>query len=373
MGRSEPDPPEDLAAAPDVAAAGGGSTAPSDTAPPSAAAPASAAPPAPAARGLDEPGTVLLVDSLVGDINGRPIFAQKFFEPIEDRLIAASRRLSQAEFDREAMAIIGAHLGQYARNELILAEAESTLTVEQRHGLLAWLRQSEISKGGGTIEGAERRLSEQLGVGLEERVGDLRDQQLLLYLFRERIESRVVVSWHDVEREYSRRQAEFNPPSTVTLGRIRVSDPQEAARIQSDFAAGRSFAEVAISLGLPDGGRWGEPMKLGPGGMADIELADDLKPYVMNLEVGQASQPIPRGTATWWLAIIERTEPNPLGIYDPEIQQRIVLEIERRRWREEENRVIQSLTSKDIDQRLEAMARKLHLIAVLRYGGQGGG
>jgi hypothetical protein len=372
MGRDEAriDP---VAPAPPAPAAPTEATAPaSDRAQPAPDQPpapgASAAQPAvPGGRGLDEPGTVLVVDSLVGEINGRPIYADQFFTPIEDRLRAAAARSSRSAFEREAAEVIAGTLRQVALNELFLAEAEASLTAEQQQGLLAWLRELEISKGGGTRTGAESRLNQQLGVGLEERVGELRDQQLIRYLWNERIESRVIVSWWDVLREYRRRSGEFNPPASATLGRIRLTDAEQVASTTRAFAEGRGFSDVATGLGMPDGGRW-QTFKLGPEGLAGIELAEPIRRHVQGLAVGETAGPFAVGNSTWWLHLIELSAPSALGVYDPAIQHRLHLEVQNRRRVQEQVRLIQSLTSGDIDQRLALMARRLLEIAVARYG-----
>jgi len=57
-----------------------------------------------------EPGTRIIVDSLVGQVNGRPIYADTFFQPIRDQLRAIARRTTQREFLEQAQEVITQHL-----------------------------------------------------------------------------------------------------------------------------------------------------------------------------------------------------------------------------------------------------------------------
>ena len=74
---------------------------------------------------LSQPGDRALVDSLIGQINGRPIFADDILLPIEDQLIAESRKsASPDEFARRAQVIVFEWMQSFVISELFLAEKE---------------------------------------------------------------------------------------------------------------------------------------------------------------------------------------------------------------------------------------------------------
>ena len=93
---------------------------------------------------------------------GRPIFADELLEPISDQLQRESERLSAAEFMQRARSIIHERLVQVVLNELFLAEAEASLTEQQKMGLLAFLKdlqEKNIAERGGTLFGAQQKIA----------------------------------------------------------------------------------------------------------------------------------------------------------------------------------------------------------------------
>ena len=84
------------------------------------------------ALGLKKPGDRIVVDSFVGHVNGRPIYADDFLSFLEDHLIeVAAKKTGQAriiEFEE----IISDRLRRVVKNELILADAESSLSEQQQ-------------------------------------------------------------------------------------------------------------------------------------------------------------------------------------------------------------------------------------------------
>ena len=66
------------------------------------------------------------VDAMVGQVNGKPIYASTVFESIFEQLAALGRSLPRAEFRQRAGQLIEARLGQIVTDALILGEAESS-------------------------------------------------------------------------------------------------------------------------------------------------------------------------------------------------------------------------------------------------------
>jgi len=65
-----------------------------------------------------EPGETVIVDSLVGHVNGRPVFADDFLQPIEDRLLRAAEDSSGVERQQVFRAIINDWLQDVVTNPL---------------------------------------------------------------------------------------------------------------------------------------------------------------------------------------------------------------------------------------------------------------
>lgn len=314
----------------------------------------------------------VVVDSLVGQVNGRPIFANEFFAPIEDQLLAIRRQVSSREFLSQATPIITEQLRQIVLNELFLAEAEAGLTEQEQQGLFAWMRHMRdvtIAESGGSRTATRQRLAEQEGVSLDDYIASRRDMVLIQQLRRDKIEPRVIVAWRDVQREYERRWEEFNPPATLKLTRIRIpsDDEDTIAQVNDRLAAGESFAAIAQSLDQPDGESW-QSLEMGPGGIDDIALAESIKSRIAGLEVGQTSEPFELGSSTWWLHIADIEQEAGRDLYDPQVQRQLSATLRNRRFNEEMNRYINTLFEQGVYDEIETMMTRLLEIAAVRYG-----
>jgi hypothetical protein len=322
---------------------------------------------------LTQPGESVIVDSLVGQVNGRPIFADEFLEPIEDRLLQAAEQTTGPQRDAAFKMIVNAWLRDVVIDALILSEAQASLSIDQQRGLFAFLRdlqEEKIRRSGGSRAQAERALESQGEPRLDEYLQDQKNLLIVDQLRRRRIEPRVIVSWRDIEREYQRRWEEFNPPATVTLARIRLHTESQAelvSQVTARLAGGEPFAEVAEELGFPDGGVW-TTFKTGEGGITDIDATEDIKAALADLSAGETSPPFALGSATLWLHVVSVERPRMRDIYDPNVQRVLASEVRRRRSKEVWNQYIDTLLERGIYDELNEMAEELHRIALLRYG-----
>jgi hypothetical protein len=324
-----------------------------------------------------EPGDRIIVDSMVGQVNGRPIFADEFFAPIEDRLIAERRRSTAREFLPKAQEIIRLQLQSIVRNNLFLAEAESKIITgeQQQMGLRAWLLEREeqrIATYRGSEEEARQQLRER-GTSLEEAMEEEKDVTLITELFRQQISPRVIVSWRDIEREYERErwQERFNPPGRVTLARIRLSTEHEAETIElvkERLSAGEDFLAIAESIDQPNGGIW-----------QTFEVTgDDLSTTVITNALirermaelageGDTTEPFEIGSSTWWLHVAEIDRPEQKSLYDPDVQRMLANYLREVRRLEEQDRYLRTLLDETIIDELEQMEQRLLRIAMRRY------
>lgn len=331
--------------------------------------------PAPSWTPSAQPGDRLLVESLVGQVNGRPIFADRFLGEMEDELRALARRSGRREFVEGAARLITDRLQIVVLNALFLADAEASLTPEEQVGLRGWLEQTRevvtARRGGGSVERAQREIQAEAGESLDAYLERIRDSELIRKLFRERIEPRVIVSWRDVERAYERRIGEFLPPAVVSLGRIRIPSAGREAEIraitQRLHEAREPFLEVAESLG-PGQGFW-ERFPAPDGALDAIAFQDEgLTRAVRSLSaVGDVTPPIAVGPFTWWVAILEIERPEGRSLYDARVQRLLTAELQRVRRFEEQDRYSDMLLRRGIYDPRGVMAQRLLEIAVRRY------
>jgi hypothetical protein len=319
-----------------------------------------------------EPGQSWPVEGLVGQVNGRPIFAQAFLEPIEDRLIAASSLRDRVEGRRVFVDLVRLSFKDTVDSELIVAEAESKLTPEQQQGLFAWLRsfqEETIAERGGSRAAAEASLEAEESQTLEEFIQQKRDVALARRLMNERIEPRTIVSWRDIEQEYERRSAEFNPPPVLKLGRIRLdprTDAEKIAKVRAMAESGSSFSAIAAELKLPNGALW-QTFDYPADGIAGMPFTDAMKERLTGLKVDVPSAPLEQRELIVWLGIIALDRPPSRSLYDREVQLQLRAELEGRRRAIERERYLDTLRSRWVTDDIGEMERRLVEIALERY------
>ena len=325
-------------------------------------------PEGPAARVGDR----VLVDSMVGQVNGRPIFADVFFEPIADELQRAAERFDQEQFTDEVKRIVNGRVKQVVQNELVLAAVEASLSVAEQKGVFAWIRQMQgevIRQKGRSRAEAESRLLAAEGLTLDEFIEARKDYLLIRDLIRREIEPRVIVSWREVELEYERLYRKYNAPATMTVARISLNrelQPEVIAEVTERLGRGDPFDQVALDAGMP-------PDR----GNLVFELNDDGSPQLENetvrrllgrLEAGQTSPPVSLRQSTVWFHVLSIDPAWSRSLYEPKVQKEIYEALSGIRTLQEQSRYMQSLLEKGTYDDIDKMEQRLRQIAVQRYG-----
>jgi hypothetical protein len=337
-----------------------------------------APPTAPQGRSREEVASRWLVDGLVGQINGRPVFAQEFLEPLEASLMLAAANPDRLAGRREFNAVIERSFIRLVNSELVISEAESQLSPEQQEGLFAWLRslqEEEIAGRSGTRAEAQRQIEEDLGMSIDEFIQERRDRALADYLLRRKVEPRTIVSWRDVERFYRQNQAVINPPPVIRVGRISLSKLRDGSKIEEArrlFAEGKPFLEVGAALGVRDDGIWFVlPMKEEDTVAQTITGSPDLtevaKTRLMALTPGVVPAPTETASAVEWIAIIDVFAVPKRSIYDAALQLQIKGTLKGAQQQIEEARYIARLRSRWVSDDIEEILKRLLDIADARY------
>ena len=313
------------------------------------------------------------VDGLVGQINGRPVFAAEFFMPIEDRLIRMAADAGPVESQRAIISLVHERWMTFVNSELVIAEAESGMDIQMQQGLFAWLsdlEQEVTAQRGGTRFGAEQSLMEDTGLTMEEFLEQQRKLGLAGQLIRKKVEPRAIVSWRDIEQVYQADIDLYVPPSRVVMGRIILLNRRDAERIEqvkSAFAQGRSFREVAAEIGVKDDGEWrtftltDENLE----GLADLK--QEVREALVGLRLDQATVPIEGRTSTAWYSVLGFIEPPARSIFDPGVQLSIRGQLEALRYDDEERKYLESLRRRWVNDEIQKMELRLIDIALRRY------
>lgn len=315
----------------------------------------------------------VLIDAKIGDINGKPIYASTFFEPIGARLQAEADRLRPPAWERFARQIIRRELDGQIADELLRAEAFSRLSDEQRQGLRAFLvrvREDIVSQSRGSEELTRRRLLEQEGLTPEEKIRQIEELQLVRLALEDEINKRVSVSRRDIEQRYERDREKYNPPPTAVFRLISVpkSQADEVTRITTALNDGASFEELAAEqpnvFRRPDAGLYETPYEE-PFEKAEFFRAAPLNEIARELSPGRWTGPHELGSSVYFMRLEEIRQVS-ISLYEAQID--IERELTRERRQDELERYITRLVERarvaDVDQLVE----RLYDVAARRYG-----
>jgi hypothetical protein len=315
------------------------------------------------------------VDSLIGQVNGKPLYANEFLIPREDRLrrIATGSPSSPDKSYEEFRRIIYEAFDQFVNNELVISEAESTIPDEAKEGLLAWMRElqeKEIASRGGTRSEAERSIEEEFpGMTIEDFTKRQKNEALANDLMRRRVRPRAIVSWRDIERLYMRNYEVYNPPPMLRVGRIAVpkADQAKVDQVKALFAEGKTFEQVATAMSVPNDGLWRE-FKLGAQGVDGIpDIVEDLKVRIKGLKQGVVDGPVEQRAQVSWMTLFESKQAAARSIFDPRLQLLLRRQLEGERFAIEQNRYLNALRTRWIAEDLLKMRERLVDFALDRY------
>ena len=207
------------------------------------------------------------IDGLVGQINGRPIYADEFLIPIADRImrIASDPNIPRPTAIAEVEKLVALRFNDVVDSELIVAEAESSLSPEMQQGIFGWLQsiqEQTIAERGGTRATAEASIGEEFQISLDEFLEERRTVALAMNLLRKRIEPRAIVSWRDVEQEYRRRGANTTlrhscgSVGSASARPVRLSRSKRPRRSSLKAAHSRMLLRNSISPTMASGLKW---------------------------------------------------------------------------------------------------------------------
>lgn len=322
---------------------------------------------------IDVPvGVPYPIESLVGQINGRPVYAEEFLLPLEDRILRIVAENPLPEAVRSVDSLVMQRFREFVDSELIIAEAESKLDSQQQQGVLAWLKsvqEDTIADRGGTRDTASASIEEEFGVSFDEFMLQRRSIALASDLLRKRVQPRAIVSWRDIEQAYRRNYATFNPPPTLRIGRIRFSTRRETEKVEQAkalIAGGADFAAVCEAMEIPDGGAWLD-LELPPDGIAGTTLTTAVKSRLEGLEPGELSEPWVQTAFISWFAVTGIEKQPGRSIYDPSVQFGLESELSNMRLVQEQERYLGTLKDRWVSGDIDEMRRRLLAIARLRY------
>ena len=310
------------------------------------------------------------IDAMVGQVNGRAIYASRVLEPIDAQLAALGRQLPPREFEQRAQQIIGGTLEQLVADALILGEAGRRLTEQEWTGLNVMIerRREELIRkyGRGSLAVAEAALREQTGKTLEQTLQDYRQQRLVQHQLQNQLLPKINVTRRDVERYYREHETEFNPDATRTLRLIRVPDESDATQVAQQLESGASFEAIAasdINTYRPGSAGLMDPVS-GPNPFSD----ESLNEAILALEEGQHAGPTQVGNAFIFARLEDYQKPESTPLED--VQLDIEERLRQQQYRQLSADYRRRLFEEGSYNSLQRMTEELVAIAKSRYAAQ---
>lgn len=353
---------------------GGPTDPPAEVTPPEpGSVPAAPAAVASAASPVDAATDPLNIDQLVGQINGRPVYADEFFEPMDARFRREAERLRAREWVAFARKEIESALWDKLRDELLLAEFQGALSPEQRQGVFAFIddvRRDLVSGNLGSEALATKRLRESEGLGLEEKIEDVTQREFIAFQLRKAIGGRVNISARDVELYYEQNIDQFSPPPVAgfVILRVPLSDEPRLREAEAAVASSEPFEASAAKLSTwrPSDGNKAEVTLT----TRDYTTATLFGPAPLNnaaraLRPGEVTPRVDHSGDAYWIKLRAIDQKPGKSLYDAqtEIQEKLRVA----RVREEETRYFEQLFRRGSFSDVKEMTARLLAFAAERY------
>lgn len=345
-------------------------------------------PPAATAPAAVSVGAPMVIDSKVGDINGRAIYASAFLEDMGARLRAQAmefgkqtmaRKLNPVETRAEARAawedlarkIINIRLEDELETELLRAEAAASFTPEQKQGFVYFMQSVQrdlYSDNRGSRSVAGEKLSAEDGQTIDQYLKNRELRELVGFQLQRKVYRRINISWRDIQLEYDKRTELYSPPPKATFRLILPANGVTAESIESRLKAGESFATLAedpkVNSYLVDKGGVEERTFKTKQKDADLFGPPEVNAAARTLKPGEWAGPLKAGRGEAFV-MLETLEISPSDLYD--LQLKIEDALRRRTGDLARQRYIDRLKERASFTSLSEMTDALAAFAVRRY------
>lgn len=327
-------------------------------------------------------GPAVLAEAMVGQINGRPVFANEILTPLDGELRARAEEIKDEVGARRWLSLAVQRIRQRVearvQDELLLAEARARLTPEERAGLLNFLntlRDAVTARAGGSEAQAEREIVRETGeANLDEFLKVERDKALARRLADQAIEPNVRVSWRKVERTHEEMVAESanrGPTATVRIVVVNARDQELVELAQAASKDTLRFEAIARSEAnaykRESAGLESRPLDK-PFDQVTFSGSASLQSAIAKLEPGQATDPIQLSPRSPFVAIARREpdfKPTVADLEQAQIEIRTQLTSSKRR--EETQEFFRQVLGRGSYTPMDRMSQELVLLAADRY------
>jgi parvulin-like peptidyl-prolyl isomerase len=228
---------------------------PPATRPATAPAPA----PAPARTGVSS-GVAMTIGSVVCEVNGTPIYADKVLKSLSRVFAAEAKRRNEREFRKFAAAEIEKQVTLFVEEELAFAAAKKNLDAREQAAAqdrtMAW-RARQITQAGGSVERARAKAAAE-GLNFDEMVDAQNRLHMVQIYYTKRLMPRAQVRADDMRRYYNQNvdklftdvaQAQFRV-IRIDAAKTGGADParEKIENLRARATRGEDFAELARTV-----------------------------------------------------------------------------------------------------------------------------
>jgi len=209
----------------------------------------------------------VLVDAIVGSINGKPVRASEFLAPLAGTLASPLKQptITRDEWRLYAMRKIFERLNTEVEGELLVSAGMAELSPAERDNLALFVlneKRKVVAAARGSEEAADRKLRDEGRGGLAQFLNERKRELVIQRIIELKIRPRVQVSMRDVEVYHRQHPDKYDSPSQYIFRMIAV--PKDGAKnveaVGERLSAGDSFADVASSplntFNVESGGRF---------------------------------------------------------------------------------------------------------------------
>ncbi len=301
-----------------------------------------------------------IVGTVVTNVNGKPIFADKILSRIEPALAAAARLSPSVEaFQTQAAKEAHDELANEINDELEFAAAERSLPKADQD-LAAritteWVN-VQVRQAGGSEAVARQRWAQQ-GVSFEEIKRQQYRENLVRIYYTKRIYPLIHVTADDMRRYYEQNIRQYAVAAAVKFRVIRIdaatrghAQAIELAKSLYDRArGGADFAELAAKDN-------DDPILKSTRGSVGIDgwmekgayAQEDVEREVWKLKPGQITDPIDQGNAIYIAKLEDIRTGKAQPFDDLDLQEKIYELLRRQQFNELRQQYLQNLMSKSV-------------------------
>lgn len=200
-------------------------------------------------------GQFQLIGTVVAEVNGTPIFANKVLMMINKPLMAKARELDEAKFKQFAAGLIQNQIGELVNDEVLFAAAQRALSEEDQKivdSMTQQWRGQQITLAGGSVQLAKSKAVAD-GDDFDEVVRQqFRRNMIEMYRYR-KLTPRIQVTIDDLRRYYDRhKEDEFTEHEAARFRLLEVevtktgSREQALEKIRQKYDRARSGEDFAV-------------------------------------------------------------------------------------------------------------------------------